>query len=59
MNELYKISNDNREMFEVFCYLHPHEAYELNPKEFMKYMKKEYPTLEDDTIIQLIKSTDK
>jgi hypothetical protein len=33
------IDNDNREMFEVFCNLHPIEAYHLNPKEFCKYYR--------------------
>ena len=34
-----EIDDDNREAFEVFCNLHPIEAYDLNPDEFCKYFR--------------------
>lgn len=46
-----EITNDNREMFEVFCQIHPHEAYELNKDEFMKYTYKEHEQYRNDSSI--------
>ena len=40
-----EITDDNREMFEVFAELHPVEAYDLDRKAFYKFMKKRMPVL--------------
>jgi len=40
-----EITDDNREMFEVFAELHPVEAYDLDQKAFYKFMKKRMPVL--------------
>jgi len=53
-----EITNDNREMFEVFCQIHPHEAYELNKDEFMKYTYKEHEQLTAEEVIELLKETE-
>lgn len=52
-----EIDDNNREMFEVFAELHPVEAYDLNRKEFYRYMKKEFPCLNRKHIDQLMKET--
>ncbi len=54
-----EITNDNREMFEVFCQMHPHEAFELNKDEFIKYMRKEGYDIDEEGIIKLLKETEK
>lgn len=53
-----EITDDNREMFEVFCNMHPHEAYELNPDELIKYMHKEHEQLTAEEVIELLKETE-
>lgn len=50
----FKVDSDNQEMFEVFCELHPVEAYDLNSKLFINYMKKKGSTLTPELIEQLI-----
>ena len=52
-----KIDKDNREMFEVFAQLHPVEAYDLDKKEFYRYMKKTHPELSIKTIDKLMAET--
>lgn len=49
-----KITNDDREMFEVFAELHPAEAYDLDRKAFYKFMKKKVPPLSRRTIDKLM-----
>ena len=53
-----EIDDDNREMFEVFCQIHPHEAYDLNSDEFMKYMKKQGFNIDEENVIELLKETE-
>jgi len=52
-----EITNDNREMFEVFAELHPIEAYDLDTKAFYKFMKKKMPVLSKKTIDELMVET--
>lgn len=47
-----KITED-REIFEIFCELHPHEAYDLNKRGFCNYYRK---TLGTKTTNKEIKS---
>ena len=49
------IDSDNRKMFEVFCDLHPIEAYYLHPKGFCDYVKKQNPYMSVEDIQNLIK----
>jgi hypothetical protein len=56
-----EITDDNREMFEVFCHMHPLEAYDLNSEEFIKYCKVLNPEATDEIIIaciELLKETE-
>ena len=34
------IDKDNLEMFEVFCEMHPHEAFDLDKERFCDFMRK-------------------
>lgn len=52
-----EITDDNREMFEVFADFHPVEAYDLDRKAFYKFMKKKMPMLSKKTIDQLMIET--
>jgi len=52
-----KITDNNREMFEVFAKLHPIEAYDLDRKAFYKFMKKKMPALSRKTIDELMVET--
>ena len=54
-----KINDDNREMFEVFAYLHPIEAYDLDRKAFYRYMKRTMPLLKKKDIDECIEETRK
>lgn len=51
-----EITDDNREMFKVFCNLHPEEAYDLNPQEFIRHCKDLNPGATDKIIIECIKT---
>ena len=53
MNDM-KITDNNREMFDVFAELHPVEAYDLDRKAFYKFMKKKMPVLSRKTIDELM-----
>lgn len=55
---IYPITDENREMFDMFCNLHPHEAYELNPKEFIRHCKELNPDVTEEEIIKLLKETE-
>jgi hypothetical protein len=52
------ITDDNREMFKVFCNLHPHEAYELNPQEFIRHCKDLNPDATEEEILEILKETE-
>lgn len=52
------VDSDNRKMFEVFCQSHPHEAFELNKEEFLKYMHKRGFNIDEQGIIKLLKETE-
>lgn len=51
------VTDENREMFEVFCQMHPEEAYEGNPNEFLKYARKINPAFTKELIEELIKES--
>lgn len=51
------IDKDNLEMFEVFCEMHPHEAYDLDKEKFCDYMQKEGHELTNEEIEKLINET--
>ena len=51
-----KITDANRDMFEVFASLHPEEAYDLDKEAFYVYAKKRYPTLDNEFIDETIKA---
>ena len=55
MDNQMVIDKDNQEMFEVFCRLHPIEAYHLNPEKFCSYVRQEFPPMTDKDIEELIK----
>jgi len=57
-SESFIVTDTNREMFEVFCRLHPHEAYELNSIAFCEFMRKEGFNISDEGIIKLLKETE-
>ena len=50
MDKEFIVDSDNRDMFEMFCHLHPIEAYDLNMEAFLEYMYREYPQLSRDEI---------
>ena len=49
-----EITDDNREMFDVFAELHPVEAYDLDRKAFYKFMKNKMPVLSKKAIDKLM-----
>jgi hypothetical protein len=51
-----KITDANRDMFEIFASLHPEEAYDLDREAFYKWAKKKYPTLDNIFIDETIKA---
>jgi hypothetical protein len=51
-----KITERNRDMFEVFASLHPVEAYDLDRKAFYQWAKKKCPTLDNLFIDEIIKA---
>jgi hypothetical protein len=51
------VDDENREMFKVFCSLHPHEAYELNPEAFIAHCKDLNPDATEEEIIKLLEET--
>jgi hypothetical protein len=53
----FVIDKNNKEMFEVFCRIHPHEAFGLNKNAFLKYMRKEGYDINEKGVIKLLKST--
>lgn len=55
--ETITVTDENRDMFEVFCQMHPHEAYNGNKDEFIRYAKKINPELSEESIINLINET--
>ena len=58
MKDKFIINSENQEMFEVFCKLHPIEAFGLNKVKFCDFMRKEYGEIMDDaTIEKLINET--
>jgi hypothetical protein len=46
------IDSENQEMFEVFCELHPHEAFDLNKEAFCNFMRKQIDSLIDNEEIE-------
>ena len=54
MEEVFVVDPDNQEMFEVFCDLHPVEAFDLNKEKFIEYVKKRVPGIFDEQIETLI-----
>lgn len=40
MENKFVVDPDNQEMFEVFCDLHPVEAFDLNKEKFCDYARK-------------------
>ncbi len=54
----FPITDDNIEMFEVFCRLHPHEAFDLNNEKFCDFMRKEINSqMDNEEIEKLINET--
>jgi hypothetical protein len=53
----FKVDSENKEMFEVFCRIHPHEAFDLNPDAFCDYMHAEGYVLTKEQIKELLLST--
>jgi cytochrome c553 len=51
------VTDENREMYEVFCQMHPEEAYQGNPDEFIKYARKINPAYTKELIEELIKES--
>ena len=49
-----EITDNNREMFDVFAELHPVEAYDLDRKAFYKFMKNKMPVLSKKAIDKLM-----
>ena len=52
-----EITDNNREMFDVFAELHPVEAYDLDRKAFYKFMKNKMPVLSKKAIDKLMIET--
>jgi hypothetical protein len=46
------------EMFDVFCNLHPHEAYVLDSEGFIRHCKNLNPEVTEEDIINLLKETE-
>ena len=47
------------DMFEMFAYLHPHEAYDLHKDLFCNYVRKiENSDISDEEIKKILKETD-
>ena len=58
MKDKFIINSENQEMFEVFCKLHPIEAFGFDKQKFCDFMRKEYGEIMDDaTIEKLINET--
>lgn len=54
----FVIDANNQEMFEVFCELHPHEAFDLNKEKFCDFMRRQINSqMDDEEIENLINET--
>ena len=52
------VENYDKIAFEIFASLHPVEAFEKWPNEFMKYMKKKGYTMTKKQVKEMIKELD-
>lgn len=57
MKEQFIVDDNNKDMFDVFCNMHPHESYELNPQAFIRHCKEVNPYLTEKIILELLKET--
>lgn len=46
-----------REEWERFCKLYPHEAFDMDKDGFCEFVRKECPRLSDEEIVSLIEQT--
>ena len=52
-----KFEETDRQAFELFAKVYPHEAYEQRPSEFCEYVRKTCPNLTDEDIKELLIDT--
>jgi hypothetical protein len=58
IKQKFIVDNENLEMFEVFCELHPHEAFDLNKEKFCDFMRKQINSqMDNEEIESLINET--